>query len=160
PRLERARGDEALRISEEKSRTLFDSIDEGFCILEMIFDEAGAPVDYRYVETNAAFQRQTGLSDAVGKRMRELAPDTEERLFEILGRVARTREPMGFETASRTLGRYFEAYAFRIGALEEGQVALLFRDITERKRRESNATFLDRISEEMLSLATPAEITA
>src|SRR5690625_2626917 len=141
PRLERARGDEALRISEEKSRTLFDSIDEGFCILEMIFDEAGAPVDYRYVETNAAFQRQTGLSDAVGKRMRELAPDTEERLFEILGRVARTREPMRFETASRTLGRYFEAYAFRIGALEEGQVALLFRDITERKRRESNATF-------------------
>ena len=53
---------------------LFDSIDEGFCIIEVVFDERGKPIDYRFVEVNRAFEKQTGLVDAAGKLMRKLAP--------------------------------------------------------------------------------------
>ena len=75
----------ALRESEARYRTLFDSIDEGFCVIEMIFDEQGKPVDYRFLEINPSFEKQTGLSDALGKRMRELAPEHEEHWFETYG---------------------------------------------------------------------------
>ena len=69
----RKRAEEALRESEERYRTLFDAIDEGFCIIEVIFENE-KPIDYRFLETNPAFEKQTGLIAAQGKRMRELAP--------------------------------------------------------------------------------------
>jgi PAS domain-containing protein len=56
-----------LRRSEMHYRSLFDSIDEGFCVIEMIFDEHGQPIDYRFCEINPAFQQQTGLHDAVAE---------------------------------------------------------------------------------------------
>ena len=69
------RTQEALRESEKKYHTLFNSIIEGFCIIEMIFDAEGRPVDYRFLEINPEFEKQTGLHDAEGKLMRDLAPD-------------------------------------------------------------------------------------
>ena len=71
---ERGRAEEALDESEKRYHTLFDAIDQGFCIVEVIFDENERPIDYRFLEINAAFEKQTGLIDARGKRMRELAP--------------------------------------------------------------------------------------
>ena len=59
---ERKRAEEALRESEVRYRTLFNTIDAGFCIIEMIFDAQGKPVDYRFLEVNAAFEKQTGLA--------------------------------------------------------------------------------------------------
>jgi len=66
-RLEGLRSEEALRASEERYRTLFSSIDEGFCIIEMILDEHEKPVDYRFLEVNPTFEKQTGLVGATGK---------------------------------------------------------------------------------------------
>ena len=73
---------------------MFSSIDEGFCVVEVLFDEEGRPRDYRFVEGNAAFARQTGLVDALGHTARELVPDLEEHWFEVYGRVAATGEPV------------------------------------------------------------------
>jgi PAS domain-containing protein len=64
PAIERAQAEWWLRRSESRYRTLFNSIDEGFCIIEMLFDDAGRPVDYRFEETNPAFARMTGLESA------------------------------------------------------------------------------------------------
>jgi PAS domain S-box-containing protein len=134
---ERKRAEEALRVSEEKYHTLFESIDEGFCIAEMIFDGAGEPIDYRFLEVNPAFERHTGLHDAAGKRMRELEPRHEEHWFETYGRIALTGEPERFQNAAEHLGgRVFDVYAFRIGAPEERKVAILFTDITRRREAE------------------------
>jgi len=134
---ERKRAEEALRASEEKYHTLFESIDEGFCIVEMIFDRAGKPVDYRFLEINPAFERHTGMHDATGKRMREFEPRHEEHWFETYGRIARTGEPERFQNAAEYLdGRFFDVYAFRIGAPEEHKVAILFTDITRRREVE------------------------
>jgi PAS domain S-box-containing protein len=131
---ERKRTEEALRESESRYRTLFASIDEGFCVVEMIFDEAGKPVNYRFLEVNAAFERQTGLVGATGKKVRELVPSQDQHWFDIYGRVALTGEPIRFQDRSEALHRWFDGYAFRVGPPESRRVAVLFNDITERKR--------------------------
>ncbi len=123
-----------LQGEAHKYRTLFNSIDEGFCTIEMLFDADGKPVDYVFLETNAAFARQTGLSDAVGRRMRDLASDHEQHWFDIYGRIALTGTPERFEHRADALGFWYNVYAFRIG---DNQVAVLFHDISERKRHEA-----------------------
>lgn len=133
---ERRRFEQALHEREERYRHLFNSIDEGFCTIEVMFDDAGRPVDYRFLETNASFVRQTGLADAVGRTMRELAPDHEQHWFDIYGRIARTGEPERFEQRADALGHWYDVYAFRVGEPEEHQVAILFNDIADRKRAE------------------------
>jgi PAS domain S-box-containing protein len=126
----RRRAELALRESEAKYRTLFESLDEGFCLIEVCFDESQRPVDYVFLETNPAFLRHTGLSDTIGRRVRELVPGHEESWFERYGRVALTGEPMRFEERADALGRWYDVYAFRIGPAERRQVAVLFEDVT------------------------------
>ena len=129
--------EEALRDSEERYRTLFNSIDEGFCIIEMIFDDQAKPVDYRFLQINPSFEKQTGLCDAVGKRMRQIAPAHEEHWFEIYGKVAASGEAIRFQNDAEQLGRAFDVYACRFGDPQNRQVGILFRDITEQKRMET-----------------------
>jgi diguanylate cyclase (GGDEF)-like protein/PAS domain S-box-containing protein len=126
----------ALAVSENRYRTLFESIDEGFCIVHVIFDADERPIDYRFVETNPAFVRHTGLANAEGRTLRELVPDIEPYWIDAYGRVARTGEPIRFVEYAESMGRWFDDYAFRIGDPQECKVAVLFNDITERKRAE------------------------
>ncbi|HEX2717843.1 MAG TPA: ATP-binding protein, partial [Gemmatimonadaceae bacterium] len=135
--VERSRAEAALRESEAKYRTLFESMDEGFCVIEVLFDDTGRAADYRFVEANRAFLRQTGLRDAVGRRIRELVPDQDAHWFEVYGRVALTGEPQRFEAPAEALGRWYDVYAFRIGEPDERRVAILFDDISARKRAEA-----------------------
>lgn len=126
----------ALRESEERYRTRFNALIEGFCVIEMVFDEAKRPVDYRLIEVNQAFEEQTGLHDAQGKLMRDLAPEHEEHWFEIYGKIALTGESARFENEARALNRWYEVRAFRVGGQESRKVGICFNDITERKRAE------------------------
>ena len=128
--------DERLRQSEARYRTLFDSIDVGFSILDLIYDADGRPVDYRFVETNPAFVAQTGLVGAEGRRAYELIPDLEPHWVETYARVAETGEPLRFENGSDALGRWFDVYAVRVGGEGSMRVALLFTDITEQRAAE------------------------
>jgi PAS domain S-box-containing protein len=134
---ERKRGEEALRESEKQYRTLFESIDEGFCIIEMLFDADGEPDDYRFLQVNPAFERQTGLKDAAGRTMKEMAPEHEAYWFEIYGRIALTGEPERFENRADALRHWYEVYAFRVGEPEERRVGVLFNDILARKCAEA-----------------------
>ena len=131
---ERKDAENALRESEERYRTLFTSIDEGFCVIEMIFDEHDKPVDYIFLEVNPTFGKQTGLLEATGKRMRELVPDLEEHWFEIYGNVALTGESIRFMNEAKPMeGRWFDVYACRVGGPDSRKVAIIFNDITKRK---------------------------
>jgi PAS domain S-box-containing protein len=135
---ERKRAEEALRQSEERYRTMFDTMLEGFCIIEVIFDANAKPVDYRFLEINPAFERQTGLKDARGRLMRELAPEHEAHWFEIYGQVALTGRPARFVNEARALNRWYDVSAYRVGDPESRRVAILFNDITESKRAEDH----------------------
>lgn len=132
---ESKRAAEALRASEEKYRSLFNSIDEGFAVVRMIWDEAGRPVDYRFVEVNGMFEQLTGLSNATGHTALEKVPNLEARWFEIYGRVASTQESMRFVEGSEALGRWFDVYASPLSQ-DKDLVAILFTDITARRQNE------------------------
>jgi PAS domain S-box-containing protein len=145
--------EEALRRSEARYRSLFESIDEGFCVVDMIFDDSGKPVDYRFLEVNPAFERRTGLINPTGKTMRSLAPDYEAYWFDTFGQIARSGEPVRFENFTRAFGgSWFDVYAFRIDAPEANRVAILFTDITERKRAEQVQRQLAAATEFRLTL--------
>ncbi|HVY70242.1 MAG TPA: CHASE3 domain-containing protein, partial [Verrucomicrobiae bacterium] len=133
----------ALRASETRYRTLFESLDEGFCVVEMIFDEQNKPLDYRFLETNPSFEKQSGLQNALGKTMRELAPGLESHWFETLGRVALTGEPVRYQNRAEQLGRSFDLYAFRIEDPARRRVAILFNDVTERLAAEAKVRQLN-----------------
>src|SRR5436190_7439028 len=151
------RAEAAQRASEARYRTLFESIDEGFCIIGLLFDRNEQPVDFRFIEANPAFERHTGLVNAIGRTMRELVPNYEEHWFMTYGRVALTGQPERFESRSAALGRDYDAYACRTGEPHERKVALLFSDVTERKHREANLAFLAEVSRDLVQLANVDE---
>ncbi|MBB6091681.1 PAS domain S-box-containing protein [Povalibacter uvarum] len=122
--------------SEQTYRQLFQAIDTGFCVIEVIFDAAGRPIDYVFRDANPAFEGQTGLADAIGKRIRVLAPGHEEFWFETYGRIVRTGLPERFEHQADALGRWYSVYAFRIGRPEQHRLAVLFDDIKGRRSAE------------------------
>lgn len=125
-----------IEENEAKYRGLFETMEQGFCLVEMLFDDKGKAYDYRFVETNPVFGQQTGLQNAQGKTARELVPDLEDHWFSIYGEVALTGKPARFTEGSEAMGRWFEVYAFRQGDEDSRFVAILFSDITERKQAE------------------------
>ena len=132
---ERKEAENRLHESEERFRAIFDSIDEGFCIIEMIFDEYNKPLDYRFVQANPAMEQLTGLKDTLGKTARELVPELEEFWFATYGKVALTGEAVRFENHSEPMNRWFEVFASRVGD-STSRVAIVFNNITERKEIE------------------------
>lgn len=154
------RAREAIAASEARYRALFNSIDEGFCVLEMMLNEANKAVDCRYIEVNPAFEHQTGMKDALGRTVREIVPEIEDRWIEIYEHVALTGQPTRFVAEAAAMRRWFDVYAFRLGAPAERKVAVLFSDITARKEAEAELaranqklqSTLDSISDGLLVL--------
>ncbi|UII31119.1 PAS domain-containing protein [Fulvivirga ulvae] len=125
-----------IRESELKYRSLFDSINQAFSLIEVIFDANGEAVDFRYLEVNSMFDRHAVVSDPVGKTASGLIPDLEDKWFKIYGEIAKTGIPRGFVERYEKEDRWYEVYAFRHGDEGSNKVAVLFSDITERKRTE------------------------
>jgi PAS domain S-box-containing protein len=139
---ERKHTEHELRDSETRFRTLFESMDEGYCVVEMIFDEKHNPTDYRFLEINPVFEKQTGIKNARGRLMREIAPDHEQHWFDMYGRIALSGETLRFESPAAALNRYYEVCAFRVGTPEQRHVGMVFNDITERKNLERQRELL------------------
>jgi PAS domain S-box-containing protein len=125
---------ESLRASEERFRSLFESLDEAFCVVELLHDAGGRAVDYRFLEANPPFAKHTGLGSAVGRTMRELVPDPDPQWLEVFGRVAATGRSVRFVSEAREGGRWLDVHAYRLGGAGSRKVGILFNDVTERKR--------------------------
>ncbi|OAS20005.1 hybrid sensor histidine kinase/response regulator [Methylobacterium platani] len=151
----RRQAEEALRRSEARYRTLFEAIDAGFCVIALRVSDDGVPEDYRFLEVNPAFARQTGLEAAAGRWMRDLAPGHEQHWFDLYGRVALTGEPVRFVQPARSLGeRWYEVHAFRVDPPEARHVAVLFNDITAQRRLEEALRGLNETLERQVAART------
>ena len=139
----------ALAESESRYRTLFESIDVGFCIIAMKFDDADRAVDYQVVEANPAFERQTGAS-VVGRWVSEFAPNLEPHWLDMYGHVALTGEPAHCENRADVFGRWFDVRAQRVGEPGDNRVAVLFSDISERKRMEEALRIMNTTLEQQV----------
>jgi signal transduction histidine kinase len=143
---ERRDYEQRLEAKEERYRTLFESIDEGFAVVRMLRDERGRAVDYRFEEANQAFELHTGLQGAVGKTILDMVPAHESRWFEIYGGVADSGEPTRFVEQAKAMNRWFDVYAARLGGAGSDLVAILFSDITQRLLAEQD---LRRLADEL-----------
>lgn len=134
---ERRRSEARLRESEQRFRSLFESMDEGYCVVEPVLDAEGRPVDYRYLLANPALEDQTGIANIVGKTAREVMPTHESHWIEAYARVAATGEPFHRVDRVADLGRWYDVSAFRVGPPGDRRVGVLFNDISDRKRAEA-----------------------
>ena len=150
---------ESLKESKDHYLTLFNSIDEGFCTIEVIFDFNDKPIDYRFLEINPAFAKQTGLHDAQGKLMRDLAPDHEEHWFEIYGKIALTGKPLRFVNPANALHRWYDFYAFKIGGSESREVGIIFNDITKFKKTEEALKLSSRYNRSLIEASLDPLVT-
>lgn len=126
--------DELARTATDKYQTLFNSIDEGFCILEKV--DGDGPLDFRFIEVNPAFETHAGLKDVIGKTLREISPGISEEWLLTYDDVVMTGREVRLERSMSARERILEVYAFRVKDETGRRVAVVFRDITERKKAE------------------------
>src|SRR6478736_7384556 len=125
-------------------RFLFDTMDEGFCIIEFFDGPHGPLSDYIHVEANPAYALHAGIPNVVGQKLREMVPGEADGWVELYGNVLRTGKPIRFERELVATGRHLELAAFRVEPESRRQVAVLFQDITKRKQAE---TALQKLNE-------------
>ncbi|MDH7639047.1 ATP-binding protein [Sphingomonas oryzagri] len=123
--------------SADRYRALFESMDEGFCIIEFFDGPHGPLSDYIHVEANPAYERNAGIPNVVGQKVREMVPDEADGWVELYGSVLRTGNPIRFQRELVATGRHLEVSSFRIGPASGRQVAVLFKDVTDRLRAEA-----------------------
>ncbi len=126
---------EKVSESEIRFRMLFQNLTVGFALHEIILNDEGQPCNYRFLEVNPAFEQLTGLKaqDLIGRTVFEVLPSTELFWIENYGNVATTGNPLRFENYSHEFGRFYECLAY---SPRRGQFAVLFTDITERRKME------------------------
>ena len=139
---ERNRYEEALRMSEERFRQLFEKMQSGFALHELICDAAGKPVDYRFLQINPAYERLTGLvgDKIIGRTVKEELPDIEPYWIELFGRVALTGRAEQWENYALSLGKHYEGIAY---CPHPGQFAVIFNDVSARMRAEQERRVLE-----------------
>ena len=141
----------ALRASEAKYRSLFESIDEGVCFFERLPEQPDGKIDFRYITMNRAMQAMFRTEDLSGRTIRESFPHEAETWYEDFETVLKTGEPVRFERESEPQGMILSMFVSRVTGCD-GLLMAVMQDITARRRAEVSL----RESEERLRLAVRA----
>ena len=155
--VEKAIAGEALRQSEEKYRYLFNSINQGFALCELVRNKEGKAIDYRVLDVNSTYEKQTGLTMemVLGKTILEAFPTLDKLWIETYAAVVDNQCPVVFE-------RYFEYtnhwFAIKAYPNEKDNFAVLFDDITERKQVEERQAFVLKFSDALRTLRSAVAV--
>ncbi len=131
----RKQAEKELQEREEQYDKLFNSMLNGFLLVEMIFDEKGEAYDWRYLKINPAMEKLMSRTaeEVVGKTILEVFQDFTDEWLTIFPRIADNPGGEIFELYAPVFGGYFQVAAYM---LKENQVAAVFSDITPRKEAE------------------------
>ncbi len=146
----------AATLASERYQFLFNAMDEGFCIIEFLDGPHGPLSDYLHVEANPAYAAHAGIPNVVGQKLRDMVGDEAQAWLDRYGHVLRTGESIRFEQELVATGRYLDVTAFRVEPASRRQVAVLFQDITPRKRAEAALRQLNETLEERVQAALAA----
>jgi PAS domain S-box-containing protein len=133
---ERKKAEEVLKESEDKYHSLFATMNEGFILAEVVTNDQGRPVDYRFLDVNTAGEKYFGRprSKIIGQTYRAIGGGkADPEWIEKLGQVALTREPLSLDSYAPVGGQWVSLKAYSPRA---GQFAAVFENITERKKAE------------------------
>jgi len=149
-----AQSEVSQRESERQFQALFETMDEGFCIIEFFDGPHGPLSDYVHIVANPAYTANAGIPDIVGQRVREMVPDEADAWVQIYREVLLTGKPIRFERELVRTGRFLELAAFRIEPPERRHVAVLFKDVSLRRQaevalRELNDSLEHRVTQEV-----------
>ncbi|MET3106556.1 PAS domain S-box-containing protein [Oxalobacteraceae bacterium GrIS 2.11] len=124
-----------LATHDVRWQMLFENMTVGFASHEIIQDDRGKVIDYRFIEMNPAYEQITGISasEAIGRTVLDLLPGTDTSWIEVFGQVALTGKPLDYENFSDELGRWYNVRAYRP---RDRQFALMVTDITQSKQTE------------------------
>jgi PAS domain S-box-containing protein len=131
----RAGSEAALRESDERYRTLLESIEEAYAVIEVLEDEQGNRTDFRILDVNPAFTHHTGLRDPIGKTAIELVGRPNPRWLQLYGQMLETGSPLRVKERDVRQGRVFDLNIFALDR-ERNRVAVLFTNVTDRERAE------------------------
>lgn len=117
----------------DKYITLFENMEEGFALHEIVVNDEGIPIDYIFLEMNNAFEKITGLKakNIKNKRIKEVLPDTEDHWIENYGKVALTGESMSFPNYSVEVDKHFNVNVYSPSL---NKFITVFTDITSEKK--------------------------
>jgi PAS domain S-box-containing protein len=129
-----------LQKSEDRYRSLFDNLLEGFAYHKIIVDTENRPVDYVFLQVNEAFERITGLKQraVIGRKVTEVLPGIRsDSTFDWIGeygKIALHGGELKTEQFSPPLGKWFSVSAY---CPYPGYFVAVFEDITHRKEAEA-----------------------
>lgn len=154
-----------LRKSDQRYRTVFDSVDEAVCILERLPLRSDGRRDYLYVDMNPAMLQMFGIANLSGQTIRDNFPDGAESWYDDYDRVLENGTPIRFERETVPQGKFLEMFITRLENDESNTLLVVMKDITERKKTESvlhenqqRQAFLLRFSDTIRQLSDPDQI--
>jgi signal transduction histidine kinase len=119
---------------ERDYRAVLEAMEDGFCVIRVVYDADGKACDYVFLETTPAFEHHTGMRDVVGRSMRSFVPDHDQFWFDFYASVLESGRPAHTQYYATAMARWFDAMATRLGPLEDATVAVVFKDITALKQ--------------------------
>lgn len=150
--------DELAQNTERKYRNLFETIDEGFAIIELVRNEKKQVIDLIYREVNEAFEHHSGLRNVVNKSVFELTPNYNLDRLNLIQKISDTGESSRTENYLEDNDRWYRVHLSPIGGANSSFISVVFEDISERKRLERQQDYLIRFSDALRHLTNPEEI--